>query len=364
MAILIIDDEPSLRRSMGAFLEDLDFETLEAENGMQGVELLQSNVGTVEAMFVDLNMPVMDGYSFIQEAVNIAPDTPIVVLSGVGVVEDAIKAVRLGAWDFLSKPIHNMEILEHTLNKVLERSELLRENRRYQDHLETLVRQRTEQLVQARRQIMQRLSRAAEYKDNETGHHVIRVGEMSALLGKALGLPEERCELLRECAPLHDIGKIGIPDAILLKPGKLDAEEWEIMRNHCVYGCEILGPLSWRAGEKTSWCALDNVTQEDDNEYLRHARSIALFHHEQWSGGGYPEGLKGEQIPIEARIVSVVDVFDALRSERPYKKAYPLEECFQIIAEGSGKAFDPAVVKVFLENRVQVASIYEEWSDA
>ena len=146
-------------------------------------------------MVVDLNMPVMDGYSFIQHAVQIDPELPIIVLSGVGIVEDALRAMRLGAWDFITKPLHNLDILNLTLGRVLERAKLLRENRQYQTHLEQLVRERTAELESTRRQIMRRLSRAAEYKDNETGRHVIRVGEISALLAKAVGLPSKRCEM-------------------------------------------------------------------------------------------------------------------------------------------------------------------------
>ncbi len=363
MAILIIDDEVSLCRSLEAYLEDMDHEILVADNGQTGLDLLEGNVDKVEAVLVDLNMPVMNGYEFIEQAKKVAPDTPVVVLSGVGVVDDAVKALRLGAWDFIPKPIHTMKVVEHILGKVLERSRLIRENRRYQDHLEELVRQRTEQVVQARRQIMQRLSRAAEYKDNETGHHVIRVGEISALLARALGLDKKQCELLRECAPLHDVGKIGIPDSILLKPGRLNEEERVIMRRHCMYGYEILGPLI--GGDVSLRANPDPFKHidEDDNEFLHLARMLALYHHERWDGKGYPMGLKGEDIPLEARIVAIVDVFDALRSERPYKKAMSLDKSCAILTEGSGTQFDPEVVRMFMQNKDAIATIYDNWTD-
>jgi len=229
MSILVIDDEAGLRRSLCAYLEDRDFTMLEAANGREGLDVLDKNLHRLEAVIVDLNMPVMDGYSFIQEAVHRSSELPLIVLSGVGIVEDALKAVRLGAWDFITKPLHNFEILDYILDKALEKARLLRENRLYQTNLEQLVHQRTAELEMTRRQVMQRLSRAAEYKDNETGRHVIRVGEISALLGRAVGLGEERCEMLRECAPLHDVGKIGIPDEILLKPGRFTESEWKVM---------------------------------------------------------------------------------------------------------------------------------------
>ncbi|MDO9081709.1 MAG: response regulator, partial [Humidesulfovibrio sp.] len=244
MSILVIDDEPGLRRSLCAYLEDRDYGVLEAANGEEGLVLLDQNLQNLEAVIVDLNMPVMDGYSFLQEAVTRTRELPLIVLSGVGIVEDALRAMRLGAWDFITKPLHSFEILDYTLAKVLEKARLLKENRSYQAGLEHLVDERTAELELTRRQVMQRLSRAAEYKDNETGRHVIRVGEISALLSRAMGLSVERCEMLRECAPLHDVGKIGIPDDILLKPGKFTEPEWKIMQLHCTFGCEILGPLT------------------------------------------------------------------------------------------------------------------------
>lgn len=371
MSILIIDDEASLRRNMSAYLEDMDYDTLEAENGEQGIDLLEKHINEIEAVIVDLNMPVMDGYSFVHKATQSegVSEIPIVVLSGVGIVEDAIKAMRLGAWDFISKPLHDFSILQFTLERMFERARILRENRIYRETLELLVSERTAEVEATRRQIMQRLSRAAEYKDNDTGHHVIRVGEISALLGMALGFTEKRCQLLKECAPLHDLGKIGIPDHILLKPGKLNDEEWELMRQHCIFGCEILGPLTSK--EEARRACSENVWSKNSSEksgecrgeygLLSLARMLALSHHERWDGGGYPNGVAGEDIPIEARIVSVVDVFDALCSNRPYKKAFSHEESIELIRLGSGSQFDPRVVEAFISNVDTIAAIRERW---
>jgi putative two-component system response regulator len=181
---------------------------------------------------------------------------------------------------------------------------------------------------------MQRLSRAAEYKDNETGRHVIRVGQISRLLGRAMGMDEERSELLGECAPLHDVGKIGIPDEVLLKPGRLTQEEWDIMRKHCVYGCEILGPLDSK-DEAHRLCSDPLLMREmSGSEQLNLARVLALCHHERWDGTGYPFGLSGEDIPLEARIVSVVDVYNALCSDRPYKQAMSPDKAGELIRAG------------------------------
>ena len=365
MVILVIDDEAGLRRSLGAYLEDMDHEVLEAENGQVGLDLLLANAERLEAVVVDLNMPVMDGYSFIQHARTRTPDIPVVVLSGVGIIEDALRAMRLGAWDFITKPLIDLAILDHVLGKVTERARLLRENRLYQENLEALVRQRTHELEIARRQVMQRLSRAAEYKDNETGHHVIRVGEISCLLARAMGLAPARCEMLRECAPLHDVGKIGIPDAILLKPGPLNPTEVAVMRKHCLYGCEMLGPLDGSACDAGASClSAEALLRSDEvNELLQLARILALCHHERWDGTGYPLGLVGTDIPIEARIVAVVDVYDALRSNRPYKAAFPEQECLAYLREKAGSQFDPAVIEAFLENVDAIRSIREQWKD-
>ncbi len=360
MRVLVVDDEPALRRSVRAYLEDLDHQVLEAENGQMALEILAST--PVDVALVDLNMPVLDGYAVIEAARQRHPEMPTVVISGVGVVEEALRAVRLGAWDYITKPIRNFDLLIYTLDKVMERAALLRENRRHREHLEELVLQRTQELERTRRQIMQRLSRAAEYKDNETGNHVMRVGEISAVLGRAIGLSEERCLMLRDCAPLHDIGKIGIPDAVLLKPGKLDPEEWAIMQRHCIYGCEILSSLKSR-DEARKHCLHFDETDPDDNELLHLARILALLHHERWDGTGYPLGLKGEHIPMEARIVALVDVYDALSSERPYKPAFPEDRCLAIIADGRGTHFDPAVVDAFFQHIEEIRAIRAQWQD-
>lgn len=360
--ILVIDDEAGLRRSLCAYLEDLNYDTLTASNGLEGLEVLRERLPELCAVIVDLNMPVLNGYGFLEKATVEAPELPVIVLSGVGVIEDALQAVRAGAWDFLTKPMSSMGVLEHTLTKAMEKARLIRENNAYHAGLEKLVRQRTAELERTRRQIMHRLSRTAEYKDNETGHHVVRVGEIAAVLAQALGMDQTLCDNLRDCAPLHDIGKIGIPDQVLLKPGKLDPEEWKIMQRHCMYGCEILGPLASKE-EAHRNCESWQEGSGEDNELLDLARILALLHHERWDGKGYPFGLAGEDIPIEARIVALVDTYDALASERPYKPAFPEEKCLDIIRNESGTHFDPAVVRVFLDNIDDIRAIRQKWQD-
>lgn len=361
--VLVIDDEPMLRRTLSDYLEDMGCQTALAANGAEGLTALAAFLP--DAVLADLNMPVMDGYAFIQHALARQPDLPVVVVSGVGTVDKAVEALRLGAWEFITKPVSRFEVVECTLARVLERARLLRENRRYQHQLELLVDERTAELMDTRRQILFSLGKAAEYRDNETGRHVIRVGEMCAAVGNALGLPAARVEMLREAAPLHDIGKIGVPDEILLKPSQLNPQEWELMKRHCEYGFLILSqPQADEHPERNAWSlgpAQDGSPATPGLMPL--ARSIALAHHERWDGGGYPHGLAGEDIPLEARIVSLVDVYDAVGSHRPYKLPFPEEECQRIIRQGAGSAFDPAAVEAFFACIETIMKLKEHWRD-
>jgi putative two-component system response regulator len=350
MSILVIDDEAGLRRSLCAYLEDRDHDMLEAANGSEGLDVLDKNIQSVEAVIVDLNMPVMDGYSFIQAAVTRSKELPLIVLSGVGIVEDALRAMRLGAWDFITKPLHNFAILDYTLEKVFDKARLIRENRLYQTNLENLVRERTKELEHAlaeldrsQREAIQHLSAAAEYKDEDTGLHIQRMSNYSALIAARLGLDPDEVNLILTSSPMHDVGKIGIPDDILLKPGKLDPDEWKIMKEHANIGGRILG-----AG---------------NSDYMNMGTIIALSHHEKWDGSGYPSGLAGEDIPLPGRICAVADVFDALISKRPYKEAFPLDKALAIMKESRGSHFDPKLLDVFLESIDEVVEIIDKFKE-
>ncbi|TNC91388.1 MAG: two-component system response regulator, partial [Thalassolituus sp.] len=231
--------------------------------------------------------------------------------------------LECGAVDYITKPISTAIV-----------------KARVKNHL-SLV--RVDELQRTRLEIIQRLGRAAEYKDNETGHHVMRMSHYSQLIAQALGKSERWCEKLLHAAPMHDIGKIGIPDAIMLKPGKLTDDEFDVMKTHPRIGAEILG----------------NSTAE----LMVMAKNVALYHHEKWNGSGYPERLSGKDIPLEARIVALADVFDALTSERPYKRAWSVEEACEYIHDSRGEHFDPEVVEAFDQCLPDILKIKERWQE-
>ncbi len=360
MKILVIDDDHTLRTSLRGFLEDCGRDVVLAEHGAEGLKLLGEDP-EIGIVLVDLNMPVLDGYGFISSARKLRPHLPIIVLSGVGVLDDAIEAIRLGAWDFISKPVMNLDVLLHSLDSALEKATLIEENKRYQDHLEELVRIRTQQLEKANERVVHCLGKAAEFRDNDTGHHVVRTGEISVILATALDMGPDFTRLIRLAAPMHDVGKISIPDSILLKPGPLDDAQWEIMKRHTVYGCEMLHFDTKVENGGCTLSLLEVLAGQDD--LISMAQRIALCHHERWDGRGYPNGLGGGDIPVEARIVSLVDVFDALGSARSYKKALPQELCRRKILEARGTYFEPAVVDAFERHYAEVVDVRARLTD-
>ena len=361
--ILVIEDQTEISELIANYLCSKGYDARTAENGLDGLFILEQ--WPADLVTVDLNMPIMNGHTFIQKAIVRWPELPIVVVSGIGAVEDAVEALRLGGRDFITKPIENFSLLDNTIERALEAVELVRQNRDYQQNLEKMVELRTYELEETKRQLLYSLGKSAEYRDNETGRHVIRVGEISALLGMASGMPKALSKTFGEAAPLHDIGKIGISDTILLKPGKLTAEEWEIMKSHCEIGCNILRHYSTDPdledlNFKEIIAMADDISQLP---ILDMATVIALCHHEKWDGGGYPCNLSGNEIPLIARIVAVVDVYDALGSERPYKKPLSEELCQNIIREGSGNHFDPEIIELFFAHIDEIVAIKKKWMD-
>ncbi|MDA0657353.1 MAG: HD domain-containing protein [Planctomycetota bacterium] len=232
--------------------------------------------------------------------------------------------------------------------------------------LEAQVRRRTRELEASRQEAILCLARAAEYRDDDTGKHVIRVGRYAGILCRKLGISERVATLVEQAAQLHDMGKIGIPDAILLKPGRLEAHEFDIMKNHCPIGRKIIQPLTdreWKTLRQHTHMAA-TILGIPSSPIMKMAAVIAQTHHEKWDGSGYPLGLQGEEIPLEGRIVALADVYDALSSERPYKKAFTQEKCCEIIREGSGKHFDPRIADAFFASLGQISQVQSEFADA
>jgi putative two-component system response regulator len=238
--------------------------------------------------------------------------------------------------------------------------------KRYQDDLEDIVRRRTMELERARAELVECLARASEYRDDETGSHVIRVGRYAAVIAKQLGLPSDQVAMIEQAATLHDVGKIGIPDAILLKPGKLSSEEFDFMKKHCGFGVSICSHMSsdeFSTFTSHTTCGA-KIMRAGTSPLLQMAASIALTHHEKWNGTGYPLGLSGERIPIEGRITAVADVFDALSTKRPYKPAFPLDKCFAILEEQRARHFDPNVLDAFFACSDEIVEIQIAHADS
>lgn len=297
-----------------------------------------------DLIMLDLNMPHLTGFDVMQQLSELEPDSyvPILVLTAQPDMKTKLRALASGARDFLTKPFDRLEVLTRIRNMLeirLMHNQIRDQNRM----LEEKVRERTKELSETRFEIIRRLGRAAEYRDNETGLHIIRMSKYSMLLGQAAGMSAQQCDLLLNASPMHDIGKIGIPDNILLKPGKLDEGEWEIMKTHPAIGAEILSGHS--------------------SELMSMASQIALTHHEKWNGSGYPGGLQGEEIPLVGRVVAICDVFDALTTARPYKKAWPVEDAVSHIAKNSGSHFDPALTKLCPEILPDILKIRERHAE-
>jgi len=322
--VLVVDDEPVNTKLLERTLAQAGYEAVSVtQDPFEAAGMVDAE--DIDLVLLDLNMPGLDGYGVMAQLRELGKPVPpaILILTAQNAMEHRLRALEAGAHDYVSKPFDRVELLARVRNLLewrVARRELHEQNR----SLDAEVRERTRELYKTRLEIVRRLGRAAEYRDNETGMHIIRMSRYSMLIGEELGLGSEACDLLLNAAPMHDIGKIGIPDKILLKPGKLDADEWEVMKTHTTIGAEILSG--------------------SDSELLVMARTIALSHHEKWDGSGYPYGLAGDDIPLVGRIVAVADVFDALTSERPYKKAWSVEEATRFLHDNAGSHFDPAAV--------------------
>ena len=347
--VLVVDDERVNRNLLKHMLTPLGYEVVLAKDGTEALRKVGDDPPDV--ILLDILMPNLDGFQVTRKLKEQEStfSIPIVMVTALEAVEDRIRALSAGANDFLSKPVDKVE-LQATVASQMQVKAYHDHMKNHQEELEAEVAKRTEQLRSAYQKIEKtalntiiRLSRAAEYRDEDTGAHILRISAISAAITHQLGLGDKVAKSIRYAAPMHDIGKIGIPDHILLKPDKLLEDEWEVMKQHTTLGMRILEGAT--AG------------------YEKLAGAIALTHHEKWDGTGYPRGFKGKEIPLLGRIVAIADVFDALTSKRPYKGAFSLAKSFDIIKEGQGSHFDPELVNVFFSIKDEIVAIKDKYKD-
>lgn len=338
--VLIVDDNKANVLLLETILKATGYANVRSLHDPREVMALVRQVD-FDLILLDVRMPHMDGFQLLAalQAARADDYLPVIMLTADSDRSTRIRSLSNGAKDFLTKPFDPTEVLRRAEN-VLTARLLLKERARRAEELEDAVRARTEELAASRLEIVRSLGRAGEYRDNETGRHILRMSRFCQLLAEAAGLGADFAKDLLEASPMHDVGKIGIPDAILLKPGKLTPEEFAIMQTHAAIGAEII--------------------PHSDTPLITLARSVALTHHEKWDGSGYPNKLKGEEIPIEGRIVALCDVFDALTTRRPYKAPWPVEEAVAYIRDNAGKHFDPDLTEVFLKILPSIISVKEQ----
>ena len=362
--IMIIDDEPLVIRVVKRFLAGEGFTNfVTVEDSRTAMQVIQRE--SPDVVLLDIMMPNVTGLDLLLERQKDPSLTlvPFIILGANA--ENRIKreALALGATDLLSKPVDASDLTVRVQNLLMVK--------RHHDHLanyatelEEQVRARTKQIDRSREQIIHCLARAAEYRDNETGEHVIRVGKYCAVIAEELGFGSNYCRQIELAAQLHDVGKIGIPDSVLLNPGKLNRAEFDIMKKHCNLGCQIMEPLAEHESMRIRQDPNVGFLMEDvDSPMLELAAIIARTHHEKWDGTGYPNGLHGDQIPIEGRICCCADVFDALSSERPYKPKFELQKSLEIMISERGTRFDPIVLDAFLKRLKDIEQIRRTYND-
>jgi len=342
--ILCVDDEPMIREILRETLENEGHQVTEAEHGKAALELVDRS--DFDLILTDVKMPVMDGFSLMKNLGDLTDQIPVIVITSFGDIDNAVDAIRLGAYDYVVKPF-NISQVTLSAKRALERRQLLLENLQYKKSLEHKVVEKTIDLIRKNKKLEQQarmlegllrdlresydstldaMVSAIESRDCETKHHCRRVQAYAILLGQKLGLSADELMDMSYGALLHDVGKIGVPDSILLKPGKLTEDEWNVMRSHTRIGYQMIARI----------------------KFLKGAAAIVAHHHERWDGNGYPSGLAGESIPLGARIFAVIDTYDAITSKRPYKEALSIQHARDEIARCSGTQFDPRVVDAFL----------------
>lgn len=340
MQIVLVDDDPDVLGLVMLLLQGHGFGNVASFlDPKEGLAWCEHN--DVDLLLVDYMMPELDGLQFIRcfRAIPRQTDVPLLMLTSVQDSQVRYEALQLGANDFLGKPVDLVELAARIKNMLV----LRQGQKRLKDRASWLaeeVRKATEQIQQREHETIIKLSRASEYRDPETGSHILRMAQYSRLIAAKLGLSAEQQRDILDAAPMHDIGKVGVPDHILLKRGKLDERELNVMRQHTRIGYSILS--------------------DSQSSLMQLAASIALTHHEKFDGSGYPAGLKGEAIPLAGRIVIVADVFDALTSVRPYKQAWPFAEAEAYLQQRAGKYYDPACVEAFLSCRDEVVELHRD----
>lgn len=324
LSILIVDDEALVRDILARYLTAEGYCCHTACDAISAMHILREH--SIDLVTTDMNMPGVSGVELLEQIRNTYPDIAVLMLTGCGETSTAINALTKGAFAYLLKPVQRKELIFQVLQGI-ERSLLRKERKRYTEELEYRVQEQTHALRHAHEETIHRLVAASSYRDEETGSHIRRTGLFSEALARAAGWSKNECDLIRMAAPMHDVGKIGIPDAILRKPGRLTPEEYEVMKRHTAIGADML--------------------RGSTSPILKLACEIAQHHHERWDGSGYPAGISRESIPESARILAIVDVYDALSHDRVYRPAMQEEEVIKILQQGSGSHFDPGLLGMF-----------------